>query len=42
MSQDGQLGDPWADSAASVIVATFPMATGVVFDWHTHGADRLG
>jgi AraC-like DNA-binding protein len=41
MSQDGQLGDPWADSAGSVIVATFPMATGVVFDWHTHDDHQL-
>jgi AraC-like DNA-binding protein len=41
MSQNGQLGDPWADSAGSVIVATFPMATGVVFDWHTHDDHQL-
>ena len=41
MSQDGQLGGPWADSAGSVIVATFPMATGVVFDWHTHDDHQL-
>jgi AraC-like DNA-binding protein len=41
MSQDGQLCDPWADSAGSVIVATFPMATGVVFDWHTHDDHQL-
>jgi len=32
---------PGADSAGSVIVATFPMATGVVFDWHTHDDHQL-
>jgi AraC-like DNA-binding protein/quercetin dioxygenase-like cupin family protein len=41
MSRDGQSGDQWAHSVGSVIVATFPMATGVVFDWHTHDDHQL-
>jgi AraC-like DNA-binding protein len=41
MSQDGQSGGRWAESAGSVIVATFPMPAGVVFDWHTHDDHQL-
>jgi len=40
MSRDGQC-DPWADAAGSVIVATFPMPAGVVFNWHTHDDHQL-
>src|SRR5579859_3480381 len=40
MSQDGQC-DPWADALGSVIVATFPMSAGVVFNWHTHDDHQL-
>lgn len=36
MSQDGQCWGPWTDARGSVIVATFPMPSGVVFNWHTH------
>ena len=41
MSQDGQCGDPWEDTPGSVIVATFPMPAGVVFNWHTHDDHQL-
>jgi AraC-like DNA-binding protein len=48
VSQDGQGsrpdGDCLADDAArgaAVIVATFPMPPGLVFDWHTHPDHQL-
>lgn len=41
MSQDGQAGDPRADTTGAVIVATFPMPAGVVFDWHVHDDHQL-
>lgn len=41
MSQDGQCADPWLDAPGSVIVATFPMPAGVVFNWHTHDDHQL-
>jgi AraC-like DNA-binding protein len=41
MSQDGQACDPWADTTGAVIVATFPMPAGVVFDWHVHDDHQL-
>jgi AraC-like DNA-binding protein/quercetin dioxygenase-like cupin family protein len=40
MSQNGQR-DLWADVPGSVIVATFPMRAGVVFNWHTHDDHQL-
>ena len=47
MSQDGQLSqdeqctDWWEHASGSVIVATFPMPVGVVFNWHTHDDHQL-
>ncbi len=46
MSQDGQLPGGYcaaddADPAAAVIVVTFPMPAGLVFDWHTHDDHQL-
>lgn len=41
MSQDGQCGDPWEHAPGSVIVATFPMPAGLVFNWHTHDDHQL-
>ena len=46
MSQDGQGRDDYcaaqgASPAAAVIVATFPMPAGLVFDWHTHTDHQL-
>jgi AraC-like DNA-binding protein len=41
VSQDGQCADPWAGAAGSVIVATFPMPVGLVFNWHTHDDHQL-
>ena len=48
MSQDGQvqLPDEYCaaddiDPAAAVIVVTFPMPRGLVFDWHTHADHQL-
>jgi AraC-like DNA-binding protein/quercetin dioxygenase-like cupin family protein len=41
VSQDGQCADPWASATGSVIVATFPMPAGVVFNWHTHEDHQL-
>ncbi|MBO0838543.1 MAG: AraC family ligand binding domain-containing protein, partial [Actinobacteria bacterium] len=48
MSQDGQAS--WPDQycatdevgdTAAVIVATFPMPAGLVFDWHMHADHQL-
>jgi AraC-like DNA-binding protein/quercetin dioxygenase-like cupin family protein len=41
VSQNGQCADPWASTTGSVIVATFPMPVGVVFNWHTHDDHQL-
>lgn len=46
MSQDGQLPDDYcaaddADPSAAVIVVTFPMPAGLVFDWHAHSDHQL-
>jgi len=47
VSQDGQCAAadqnraPERDSDAAVIVVTFPMAAGLVFDWHTHSDHQL-
>jgi AraC-like DNA-binding protein/quercetin dioxygenase-like cupin family protein len=45
VSQDGQRPDDCCvadlDPAAAVIVATFPMPAGLVFDWHTHPDHQL-
>lgn len=46
MSQYGQLPDDYCaadeiEGPAAVIVATFPMEAGLVFDWHTHGDHQL-
>ncbi len=41
MSQDGQAGDPWASTSGAVIVATFPMPSGAVFNWHVHDDHQL-
>ncbi|HYK66778.1 MAG TPA: helix-turn-helix transcriptional regulator [Streptosporangiaceae bacterium] len=48
MSQDGQSSPPddycatdYAADGAAVIVATFPMPAGLVFDWHTHPDHQL-
>jgi AraC-like DNA-binding protein/quercetin dioxygenase-like cupin family protein len=40
VSRNGQPGDD-ADTAGAVIVATFPMRAGAVFDWHTHRDHQL-
>jgi quercetin dioxygenase-like cupin family protein len=36
VSQDGQEERCAAPAERAVIVATFPMPAGSVFDWHTH------
>ena len=46
MSQDGRDRDDYCatdeiDPAAAVVVATFPMPAGLVFDWHTHPDHQL-
>jgi AraC-like DNA-binding protein/quercetin dioxygenase-like cupin family protein len=46
VSQDGHDLDNFCaadelDSAAAVVVATFPMPGGLVFDWHTHPDHQL-
>jgi len=46
VSQDGQQPDDYCaaddiDPDAAVIVATFPMPAGLVFDWHTHPDHQL-
>jgi AraC-like DNA-binding protein/quercetin dioxygenase-like cupin family protein len=46
VSQDGQDRDDYCaayerDPGAAVIVATFPMPAGLVFDWHTHTDHQL-
>jgi len=46
VSQDGHEPDRYCaadelDAAAAVIVATFPMPAGLVFDWHTHSDHQL-
>jgi AraC-like DNA-binding protein/quercetin dioxygenase-like cupin family protein len=48
VSQDGQLplpdercGADDIDPAAAVVVVTFPMPKGLVFDWHTHPDHQL-
>jgi AraC-like DNA-binding protein len=46
VSQDGQGPDSYCaadeiDETAAVIVATFPMPAGLVFDWHTHDDHQL-
>jgi AraC-like DNA-binding protein/quercetin dioxygenase-like cupin family protein len=46
VSQDGHPPDNYCtaedlDPAAAVIVATFPMPAGLVFDWHTHEDHQL-
>ena len=46
MSHDGQLPDDYCaaddgDPAAAVVVVTFPMPVGLVFDWHTHEDHQL-
>jgi AraC-like DNA-binding protein/quercetin dioxygenase-like cupin family protein len=45
VSKDGQRPDDFCvadfDPAAAVIVATFPMPAGLVFDWHTHPDHQL-
>jgi AraC-like DNA-binding protein/quercetin dioxygenase-like cupin family protein len=46
VSQDGQLPDDYCaaeetDPDAAVVVATFPMPAGLVFDWHTHPDHQL-
>jgi AraC-like DNA-binding protein/quercetin dioxygenase-like cupin family protein len=45
VSQDGHVQDDFCiadvDPAAAVIVATFPMPAGLVFDWHTHPDHQL-
>src|ERR1700691_1525631 len=40
VSQDGQCASSVPEGAA-VIVATFPMPAGRVFDWHTHADHQL-
>jgi AraC-like DNA-binding protein/quercetin dioxygenase-like cupin family protein len=40
-AQDRYCADGEADPAAAVIVATFPMAAGLVFDWHAHPDHQL-
>ncbi len=41
MSQDGQCAAAERDSEAAVVVVTFPMPAGLVFDWHTHTDHQL-
>jgi AraC-like DNA-binding protein/quercetin dioxygenase-like cupin family protein len=46
VSQDGHDRDDYCaadriNPDAAVVVATFPMPTGLVFDWHTHGDHQL-
>jgi AraC-like DNA-binding protein/quercetin dioxygenase-like cupin family protein len=46
VSQDGLLPDGYCaatgpDPAAAVVVATFPMPSGLVFDWHRHDDHQL-
>jgi AraC-like DNA-binding protein/quercetin dioxygenase-like cupin family protein len=45
VSQDGHRQDDYCavgiDPAVAVIVATFPMPAGLVFDWHTHTDHQL-
>ncbi len=41
MSQDGQCTADALDDGAAVVVATFPMPVGLVFDWHTHDDHQL-
>jgi AraC-like DNA-binding protein/quercetin dioxygenase-like cupin family protein len=41
VSQDGQPRQDGQVQAAAVIVVTFPMPAGLVFDWHTHSDHQL-
>jgi AraC-like DNA-binding protein/quercetin dioxygenase-like cupin family protein len=41
VSQDGQSCAVDQDPAAAVIVVTFPMPAGLVFDWHSHADHQL-
>ena len=41
MSRDGQCPRDPLDSASGVVVVTFPMPAGQVFDWHTHDDHQL-
>jgi AraC-like DNA-binding protein len=41
VSRDGQRYRDGQDQAAAVIVVTFPMPAGHVFDWHTHPDHQL-
>src|ERR1039457_5477170 len=41
VSQDGQSAAGEPDQAAAVMVVTFPMPAGLVFDWHTHPDHQL-
>src|ERR1700724_2514467 len=41
MSQDEQCLEETDESGAAVVVVTFPMPPGHVFDWHTHRDHQL-
>jgi AraC-like DNA-binding protein len=41
VSRDGQCAAGEPDPAAAVVVVTFPMPAGSVFDWHTHTDHQL-
>jgi AraC-like DNA-binding protein len=41
MSLDGQCLDSECDEGAAVVVVTFPMPAGHVFDWHVHSDHQL-
>jgi AraC-like DNA-binding protein len=41
MSRDGQCPKDLLDSSSGVVVVTFPMPAGQVFDWHTHDDHQL-
>jgi AraC-like DNA-binding protein/quercetin dioxygenase-like cupin family protein len=41
MSRDGHCVAAGPDDFAAVVVATFPMPAGLVFDWHTHDDHQL-
>jgi AraC-like DNA-binding protein/quercetin dioxygenase-like cupin family protein len=41
MSRDGHCVAARPDDVAAVVVATFPMPAGLVFDWHTHDDHQL-
>src|SRR5579863_7386258 len=41
MSPDGQRDEHSVDPSLGLVVCTFPMPAGTVFDWHTHDDHQL-